>query len=64
MEAELPEAMEPPVRAGETLGNARLLLGEETIAEIPLLAAADAPCFTLGQRLKRIAAGWLTWRKF
>lgn len=64
LEADLPETMEPPVRAGEEIGTARLMLGEETLAEIPLLAAADAPCFTLGQRLRRIAAGWLAWREF
>lgn len=64
MEAKLPEMLEAPVYAGETLGAARLMLGEETLAEIPLLAAGDAPCFTLWQRLRRIAAGWLAWREF
>ncbi|MCI8704124.1 MAG: D-alanyl-D-alanine carboxypeptidase [Anaerotignum sp.] len=64
LEADLPETMEPPVCIGDELGTARLMLGEETLAEIPLLADADAPCFTLGQRLRRVAAGWLTWREF
>lgn len=64
IEAELPERVEAPIYRGEEVGKARLLLGEEQLAEIPLLAAEDAPYFTLGQRLRRIAAGWLTWRKF
>lgn len=64
LEAELPEIVQAPVYRGETLGKARLLLGEEVLAEIPLVAAADAPYFTLGQRLRRVAAGWLTWRAF
>lgn len=64
LEAELPEIVQAPVYRGEMLGKARLLLGEEVLAEIPLVAAADAPYFTLGQRLRRVAAGWLTWRAF
>lgn len=64
MEAELPETLAAPVYAGQELGKARLLLGEECLAELPLLAAADAPYFTLGERLRRVAAGWLLWREF
>lgn len=64
LEAVLPEEMEAPVKVGERLGSAKLMLGEDTLTEIPLLAKEDVPTFTLGQRLERLAAGWLTWRRF
>lgn len=64
LEADLPQAVQPPVRAGDVLGRASLWLGEEKLAEIDLLAGADARAFFLRERLGRLAAGWLAWRKF
>ena len=64
LEAVLPEEVEAPVCTGDVLGTAQLWLGEEVLAEIPLTAKADAPLFTLGERLWRLAEGWMKWRAF
>lgn len=61
--AELPKEVAAPVAQGEKLGKAVLFLGEEPLAEIDLLAGEAARPFTLKERLLRLAAGWLTWRK-
>ena len=64
MEAELPKEMEAPVEKGDKLGRAVLFLGDEKIKEMDLLAKEAAPTFTLTERLQRLAANWLSWRKF
>lgn len=63
MEAILPKEKEAPIAAGERLGTAVLWLGEEKIAEIPLLAKKDAAALTLTERLRGLAGRWLLWRK-
>lgn len=59
----LPQKTQAPIAAGQKIGTAELWLGEERLAEIPLLAAEDAPLFTLGERLERLFSKWLTWRR-
>ncbi|MBQ7736941.1 MAG: D-alanyl-D-alanine carboxypeptidase [Oscillospiraceae bacterium] len=46
---ELSERVSAPVEAGQRLGSLRLMAGEETIAEVPLLAAESVPALTAGQ---------------
>lgn len=60
----LPQEIAAPIAAGERLGTAELWLDAQKLADIPLLAAEDAPLFTLGERLMRLRENWLTWRRF
>ena len=46
---ELPERVSAPVEKGQRLGTLILSAGEETVAEIPLVAARGAERLTLGQ---------------
>ena len=39
----LPEKLAAPVRAGEKVGTLRVMLGDETLAQLPVLAAEDVP---------------------
>lgn len=64
LQADLPREVEAPVKAGEQLGRARLFLGEEQLAEIPLLARGRADPYTLRERLERLTENWMKWRKF
>ena len=46
-ETELAQDLQAPVYAGQTVGVWRLKMGEETLAEYPLCAAAEVPAATL-----------------
>lgn len=64
LQADLPTEISAPLAAGEQIGTATLWLDTEPLAEIPLLAAEDAPLYTLGERLERLQKNWLCWRRF
>ena len=51
----LPERCTAPVRAGEQLGTLRVRVGEETVAERPVVAAEDVPRIGFGGILLRLA---------
>jgi D-alanyl-D-alanine carboxypeptidase (penicillin-binding protein 5/6) len=51
---ELPERLEAPVCAGDVLGTLTVTAGEDTLAEIPLLAGEDVPRITFFQQLLRL----------
>lgn len=60
----LPEVVSAPVERGDKLGSVRLSLKGETLTEIDLVAAADAPSYTLKEQLLQLAKQWLGWRNF
>ena len=64
LQADLPREVEAPVETGEQLGRAVLFLGEEKLAEIPLLARGRAEPYHLQERLQRLTENWMKWRKF
>ena len=45
---ELPESVAAPVEAGQAVGTLRVLLGGETVQEIPITAAESAEAITFG----------------
>ena len=51
----LPERCTAPIRAGDRLGTLRVRVGEETVAERPLVAAEDVPRIGFGGILLRLA---------
>lgn len=53
-EAELTEAVEAPVEAGQRLGTLRIRSGEAVVAELPLVAAAPVPRLTFWESAKRV----------
>ena len=48
-ELELPERLEAPVEAGQTLGTLRVKAGDQLLAELPLTAAEPIPRLRFGQ---------------
>ena len=52
----LPEVLSAPIREGEVLGSLCVRRGEETLAERPVLAAADVPRLGFGGIFLRLAA--------
>lgn len=50
----LPETVESPVAKGDTLGTLSVSVGEEVIAELPILAGEDVPRITWGQMVLRL----------
>lgn len=48
-ELELPERLEAPVEAGQTLGTLRVKAGDQLLAELPLTAAEPVPRLRFGQ---------------
>ena len=50
----LAEAVEAPVALGSQLGTLTVTSGEETVAELPILAGEEIPRVTFGQMLARI----------
>lgn len=55
----LPEALNAPIRSGDTVGTVTYTLNGEVIAEVPITAQADAPRITYTQILKRLFAAFL-----
>lgn len=53
-----PLSAEAPVKKGKELGTLEISLEGETLARIPLLAAADAPAYTFGQWLGVLTEQW------
>ena len=51
---ELAESVEAPVAAGDRLGTLTVTCGEETIAQIPIVAGEEIPRITFGQMLVRM----------
>ena len=51
---ELAESAEAPVAVGDPLGTLTVTCGEETIAQIPILAGEEVPRITFGQMLLRM----------
>lgn len=51
---ELAESVEAPVAAGDQLGTLTVTCGEETIAQIPIVAGEEIPRITFGQMLVRM----------
>ena len=52
---ELPGRVTAPVREGERIGTLTVRQGGETVAEVPVLAACDAPRVGFGGIVKRLA---------
>lgn len=50
----LTEAVEAPVARGTLLGTLTITSGEETVAELPLVAGEEIPRITFGQMLLRV----------
>lgn len=57
----LPESIEAPIQVGQQIGNAQLKLGDELLAEIPVIADASAPSYTLGDWFSFLYKNWITW---
>ena len=51
---ELVESVEAPVTVGDQLGTLTVTCGEETIAQIPIVAGEEIPRITFGQMLVRM----------
>lgn len=51
---ELVESVEAPVAVGDQLGTLTVTCGEETIAQIPIVAGEEIPRITFGQMLVRM----------
>lgn len=56
LRSELPEA---PLTRGEALGTARLLLGDEVLTEVPLIASTDVAQADFPAHWRRIWENWL-----
>ena len=52
----LTEAVKAPVEQGQRLGTLRVLSGEETVAEIPLVAGEAVERLGYGEILERLLA--------
>ena len=50
----LAEAVEAPVAKGTPLGTLTITSGEETVAELPLVAGEEISRITFGQMLLRV----------
>ena len=50
----LPESVAAPITAGQQIGTLTYTLNGQTLAEIPITAAADAPRITFGQIFMRL----------
>ena len=50
----LEESVAAPVALGDRLGTLTVISGEETVAEIPLLAGEEVPRVTYGQMFLRL----------
>ena len=51
---ELPESLDAPICAGDTIGTLTLTSGDEILAKFPLLAGEDVPRITFWQQLLRL----------
>ncbi|MDR3052058.1 MAG: D-alanyl-D-alanine carboxypeptidase [Oscillospiraceae bacterium] len=58
MEAALPERVDAPVRAGDLLGEVRVMLGDSEVARLPAVAGEDVPLPGFLEGLLRILTGW------
>ena len=56
---DLPRAIEAPVRLGQTLGTARLVVGGRVLAECKLIAGADVQKRDLRTSIIRLLRGWI-----
>ena len=57
----LPDSVAAPVEEGERLGTLRVTLGEDTVAELPVMAAEEVPRLGFLGLLGRLAGGLLGW---
>ena len=58
LEAELPEAIDAPVRTGDVVGYVRVLRGGDMIARVPVAAAESVSARSLGNGLARVIQKW------
>lgn len=58
LEVELPEEIQAPVQAGDTLGMVRVLLSGKVIARLPAVAATDVPMPGFLEGLLRTLQNW------
>ena len=63
LKAEIPESLSAPVADGEVIGRAKLFLGEDCLADLPVCAAGAAFCYTFRERLSLLLKNWLGWRE-
>ena len=56
---DLPGVIEAPVRSGQTLGIARLMVGERVLAECKLIAGAEVQKRDLRTSIIRLLRGWI-----
>lgn len=57
----LPESIEAPIQGGQELGKAQIMLKNEVLAEIPVLADRSAPAYTLADWFYYLSQNWITW---
>lgn len=57
----LPESIEAPIQEGQQIGIAQLKLGDELLAEIPILADCSAPAYNLADWYLYLSKKWITW---
>ena len=57
-EAELPESITAPVRAGDSLGNVWVLLSGKRIAQLPAVAAQDVRLPGMLEGFVRLFENW------
>lgn len=58
IEVELPEEVEAPIQAGDTLGIVRVKLGDQVIAKLPAVAAEDVGMPSLVEGLLMMVRCW------
>jgi len=58
LEVELPQQLEAPLQAGETIGLVRILLGQQVIAKVPAVAAQDVGMPGLVEGFLLIVRNW------
>ncbi|NLV57273.1 MAG: D-alanyl-D-alanine carboxypeptidase [Clostridiales bacterium] len=58
LEVELPQEVQAPVAAGDTLGMVRVLLSGRIIAKLPAVAATDVPMPGLIEGFLRLLTNW------
>lgn len=55
----LPDAIHAPVRAGDRVGTAEIMIGDQVLARCALVAAGDVERRSLSQSLKRLLRRWV-----
>ena len=57
-ETNLPEVLQAPIRKGQEIGQVRVLLGEEIVAQLPAVAASDVRLPGMLEGFSRLLENW------